>query len=52
MFKHSKEVEKRCPECKQVISSIDHLIGEKEIISYNEKTNTWTKRGLNGNKKA
>lgn len=51
MFKHSSEPEKKCKDCNQIISSIDHLIGDKEIISFNEKTNTWTKRGLNGNKK-
>ena len=51
MFKHSSEVEKKCPECKQVISSIDNLISDDEIITYNEKTSLWTKRRLNGNKK-
>ncbi len=51
MFKHSSEVEKKCEKCNQTISKIDHLIGDAEIISYNEKTSTWTKRALNGNKK-
>lgn len=50
MFKHSTEIEKKCKECNQTISMIEHLIEEKEIISYNEKTSTWTKRGLNDTK--
>ena len=51
MFKHSNEIEKKCKECNQIISSIDHLIGDNKIISHNEKTSTWTKRRLNGNPK-
>ncbi len=53
MFKHSSETEKKCKECNQTVSSIEHLIGDNQIISYNEKTSTWTKRSLkNGNTKA
>ncbi len=41
MFNHFTVKSENCPSCKQKISSIQHLIGPKVVISYNEKTGTW-----------
>ena len=53
MFKYVAKDEKKCDTCGQIISCIEHLIGDTKIIYYNQKTHTWTEKVLkDGNKKA
>lgn len=51
-FKFTTKATKKCKECNQEISSIEHLIGDEKILSYNKKTGTWVEKAVvDGDKK-
>ena len=49
-FKFVSKHIKKCDKCGQEVSSIEYLTGDKNLICYNAKTGTWSKRVvINGN---